>query len=398
MRSCMVTYIAAVLIACTVSATPPQIHCSWNVKMNLPPPNNFPHGTGLGNMTHTLSQEIQSRMFVDQAVLGGNMGQVPNDPASMLGAGLKGGHATKSSWKTALNDFLGNHSKILTQELQTQLPSNYKGAICHDFEAWHPSALFEMNKVYANKSFACWYNMTQVVKNISSPTFDSDFNSFVHYTPPASATGWATLSPEEQTLFVRQSWTTMSQVFWNNTLNISRQAQPLAKWGQWNLPSKFGINGKDGPWWDSSMDELAWLWPQLDVFYPDLYPEVFASAGAPRPVGLNERCGNYSQSENHAYYVNNTKNAIAIRDKYAPGRPIMLYLWYHYMCDQRVEYYINDDNIEDPFATASALGIEGVVLYGSIETNGDSPDPLAKYLNSEYQDTVVKYCKPVQSN
>ena len=39
-------------------------------------------------------------------------------------------------------------------------------------------------------------------------------------------------------------------------------------------------------WWDEVMDELGWLWKELPVFMPDLYPEFYSGDAASKPADL----------------------------------------------------------------------------------------------------------------
>ena len=48
-------------------------------------------------------------------------------------------------------------------------------------------------------------------------------------------------------------------------------------------------------WWDEVMDELGWLWKELPVFMPDLYPEFYSGDAASKPADL-ETCTSQNAS------------------------------------------------------------------------------------------------------
>ena len=45
------------------------------------------------------------------------------------------------------------------------------------------------------------------------------------------------------------------------------------------------LSGLPG-WWNEVMDELGWLWKELPVFMPDLYPEFYSGDAASKPADL----------------------------------------------------------------------------------------------------------------
>ena len=82
--------------------------------------------------------------------------------------------------------------------------------------------------------------------------------------------------------------------------------------------------------------------------------------------------------------------------------PILLYSWYHYMCAQKGPVsggsvpFTLDANVPALFETATAAGVDGIVLWGSVGTYGYEDHRIAtvaRVINSPpWSTAILKYC------
>ena len=109
---------------------------------------------------------------------------------------------------------------------------------------------------------------------------DTNWTSLVGWTVPAAATDWASLTKQQQTEVQITSWEYFIKAYLTAGLRaINAALPPKVELSFWNWPFKFGRSGLP-PWWNDVMDELGWLWAELPVFMPDLYPEFYSGAAS----------------------------------------------------------------------------------------------------------------------
>ena len=223
----------------------------------------------------------------------------------------------------------------------------------------------------------------------------------------AQDAGWSGLSAAQQTALLKQSFDAFEQMLWNTTLDESKALAPHARWGNWDLPPRmFSSLTSD---WDSVMEEMDWLWPQLGAFLPAIYPRFYV--GEKRPPLLKPDCGQHNQSELDAYFSNTVAAHKRLRARIgrdASDSPIVAYIWYHYMCDQHVSHqgqpnFADMANIEASLAQPSLSGADGIVLWGSsrpapADDKHDTIVATARFLNRTYPPLLARYCRRVHKN
>ena len=164
----------------------------------------------------------------------------------------------------------------------------------------------------------------------------------------------------------------------------------------WNWPYKFWHRDSKEQW-DRWMDEMGWLWAELDVLMPDLYTEFYSGTEASMPAVLAS-CTAQNASATADYFQSNIDNAIRLRARYNPRAKIVACVWWHYMCAQHVTqdlgYFVQDGNLPALFG---ASGLDGISLWGSI---GDFPgedsnaSEVRTYLDRTWWPFFEAHCHP----
>jgi len=146
------------------------------------------------------------------------------------------------------------------------------------------------------------------------------------------------------------------------------------------------------------MDELGWLWAELPVLLPDLYPEFYAGPIASRPAVLST-CTAQNGSATRGYFQSNVDSALRLKRRYNPSAKIILSVWWHYMCAQHVTgdlgYFVDDGNLAALF---SVVGIDGIAIWGSIGTyTGEDANAteVADYLDRVWAPHLAARCRVV---
>lgn len=363
------------------SVSPPRLACynGWNMhgQANLTLP---------AAMTAHLHTDI---MTIYEAQLG-NM--PPRGPAQMLNG--------TGTWASNARSFIAAHVNKSKHDAAALVPQGWESLVVVDYESWKP--LWAMTPNVSGSVGGDWLD---TLATINSPGFDPAFLATVGFVPPSGAGGWPTLDASGRASLADAGWTHFSAVFFNATIDALRTVVPAAKVGFWNLPYKYynDAGGGDPPeGWIQMLNGAGWLWSQLDVFLPDVYPERYAGPGSSRPLGLSARCGNIS-SANAAEYINgNVAVAQSLRAEWVPTSrqrevKVLLYTWWHYMCDQNTSFWADSVYLRDSFAATQAAGGDGVVLWGSVGSfKGEDHDPavVAKFLSRDVAPLVEQYCGP----
>ena len=215
--------------------------------------------------------------------------------------------------------------------------------------------------------------------------------------PPASgATGWRDLDTMQQTRLQALSWDFFVREYLTAALRAIKAVVPAGMdLGVWNWPFKFWRRAS-APQWDGWMDELGWLWAELPVLLPDLYPEFYAGPVGSRPAALST-C---TAQDGHAttdYFQSNVDNALRLKRTYNPAAKVVLSVWWHYMCAQKITgdlgYFVDDGNLAALFGV---VGIDGIAIWGSIGTStGEDANAteVAGYLNSVWAPHLASRCR-----
>ena len=233
---------------------------------------------------------------------------------------------------------------------------------------------------------------------------DTNFTTLVGWTVPATASDWDSLTKEQQTDLQMISWEYFCREYLTAGIRaVNDVLPPKVELAFWNWPFKFGRSGLP-PWWDEVMDSLGWLWQELPVFMPDLYPEFYSGSAASMPAVLSSppgRCEALGAEETASYFQDNVDNALRLKKKWNPKARVYLSVWWHYMCSQHVTqdigYFVDDGNMDALFG---AHGHDGIALWGSLGVSvGEDQNvtEVQSYLERVWAPHVMAHCRRGES-
>lgn len=348
----------------------------------------------------SLPAAMQSRLRTDILTLyQAQVGKYPSDgPAQVVGWQAPLNASTVSSWRNTSTAFIAAHAAAATADVKALVPAGFTGLLVLDYESWQP--LLGLNNP-KDSSVRDWY---AGLAALHSPAFDASFLNTVGWKAPAGTTGWPSLPVADQQSLADAGWTYFSAEVWNTSIAAIRSGAAAAgaaafKLGFWNKPIKFWNAGVVPPGWMDQQRRLGWLWGQLDVFMPDLYPEAYAGPASQRPAGMHARCVDVNASTSDAYIRENVAVSQQLRDEFAPGVPVLIYTWYHYMCDPNTTYFADTVSINSQFAAAAAAGADGLVIWGSSGSyvgEDHNASVVEDFLARAYAPFVEQYCSDAE--
>ena len=235
-----------------------------------------------------------------------------------------------------------------------------------------------------------------MLATIHTEQIDTNMTSLIGWAAPAGAANWAALSSQQQVDLQHAAWDYFCRQYLTAGLRAVKAALPAkVELSFWNWPFKFGKTGKPAEW-DDTMDELGWLWAELPIFMPDLYPEFYSGTAGSLPADLST-CTAENKSSTLAYFQANVDNALRLKKKHNPQAKVYLSVWWHYMCAQHVTadlgYFVRDGNLDGLFA---ATGHDGIALWGSVgDFAGEDANAteVQAYLEEYWGPHVEKHCR-----
>ena len=303
-------------------------------------------------------------------------------------------------WKTAWEHNLVAMPASMVQWIRSELNGTAEGLLMVDYEPpWRPSWRFPNPNGTAQPRWAAF------LAAVHADSIDTNWTSLVGWVPPAAATDWASLTETQQAGLQETSWEFFAKAYLTTALRAVKAAlPPKVELSFWNWPFKFGKSGLP-PWWDGVMDDIGWLWKELPVFMPDLYPEFYSGTEQSMPAALSPprgRCEALGAEATTSYFQANVDNALRLKKKWNPNAKVYLSVWWHYMCSQAVTqdlgYFVNDGNLPALFA---ATGHDGIAVWGSIgdfKGEDQNASEVESYLDHVWAPYVTKHCLPVKAD
>jgi hypothetical protein len=235
---------------------------------------------------------------------------------------------------------------------------------------------------------------------VHGESIDTNWTTLVGWGGSGNASNWTALTPAQQVELQHISWDYFVKEYLTAVLRQIKASLPAqVELSFWNWPFKFGQTGKP-EWWDEVMDELGWLWAELPVFMPDLYPEFYSGTAADMPAALSTppaRCSALNSSGTAEYFQSNIDNALRLKRKHNPSAKVYLSVWWHYMCAQHVTqdlgYFVQDGNLPGLFG---ASGHDGIALWGSVGAypgEDSNASEVVSYLDKFWAPYVAKHCQ-----
>jgi hypothetical protein len=302
-------------------------------------------------------------------------------------------------WRDAWQHNLATMPEHMVRWTQLQLNGSTKpGMLLVDYEpSWRPSWRFPNPNGTAQPKWAAF------LATVHARAIDTNWTSLVGWTVPTTATNWASLTPLQQTDLQSLSWEYFAKQYLTAGLRAIKASLPRGVvLSFWNWPFKFGKDGKPF-WWDEVMDGMGWLWSELPIFMPDLYPEFYSGSAASMPSVLSSppgRCVALGANATASYYQANVDNALRLKAKWNPAAKVYLSVWWHYMCSQKVTqdigFFVDDGNMAALFSRTR--GHDGLALWGSLGTfTGEDRNvtEVKLYLDRVWGPHIAKHCLPV---
>mmetsp|Transcript_10514 Transcript_10514/g.36677 ORF Transcript_10514/g.36677 Transcript_10514/m.36677 type:complete len:349 (-) Transcript_10514:234-1280(-) len=334
-RAALVVVAVACMSACAVHAAATlRCYAGWNTH---------------GGPNLTLPAAAAARLRGDIVTLyEAQVGHYPTGgPPQVVGWS---GNGSVHAWAATSSAFVAAHAAKARADVARLVPPGWASLLVVDYESWEP--LLQLN---SNRSASVRAWMAGLAA-LHSPAFDRAFTAAVAWAPPPGVAGWPSLSASARWALADAAWTHFSALVWNASVAAVRAGAPAAKLGFWNKPLKYYNGGATPAGWVEAQRRLGWLYAQLDAFLPDLYPERYAGSEAARPVGMASRCGDINETTSDAYVAGNVRVGRALRDAFAPRAPVLIYAWWHYMCDANTSFWADSVTVHSQFAAAAAAG------------------------------------------
>jgi hypothetical protein len=299
-------------------------------------------------------------------------------------------------WQDAWERNLATGPAAMAAFVQKGLDGTQSALLMIDYEPPF-SVSWNFSTKFSTVPEPLWKNL---LASVHAHSFDRNWTNLVSWKAPAGAEKWHDLSPAQQLVMQEVSWNYFCQRYFTVGIKAIKAVLPAnVKLSFWNWPYKFwfhqGVIGNAR--WGPLMDELGWLWAELPIFMPDLYPEFYSGSDGAKPATL-AKCMTENRSSTRAYFQDNVNEALRLRDKYNPAAKVYLSVWWHYMCAQEVTAnatsppFVQDGNLEALFATT---GHDGLAIWGSVGSfTGEDHDEgqVAAYFESKWGALVAAHC------
>eukprot|EP01052_Picozoa_sp_SAG31_P046886 SAG31_NODE_9147_length_1326_cov_1.193969_1_plen_388_part_10 len=380
---------AGMSVAARPEAAGARLKCSWNVKTCSSMTSNEPCATGQTFGPLKLSSVFKERMDTDFILLNGNDGIDPGAESRLPWGGscvpagiLTFGNAARAwalhnrsmglgwNWQASAAEWRCNHTEALRRDVPAKVPATWTGIVSHDYEDGGPS--------WSLASQNCSRGWRMLVSALNSPKIDPDFAAFsgIAFAPSVLAVGWPGMNASQRATLLRSSYDAFEQMMWTTTLKTCRELVPKARWGNWGYPPLVPYSPSSSlplSDWYVLMMELSWLWKELDVFLPALYPRFYVGDANHRPPMLKRECGQENNTALQAYFSSTIVGHRFLRERIGRDEialPIIPVVWYHYMCDQHCRHgsqpnFADMANIEGSITLPFQNGADGIVLWGS---------------------------------
>lgn len=300
-----------------------------------------------------------------------------------------------SNWAAFHANFLADHADKIEDFLTDSPPtgagltSSYDGYAVIDYESWTPN--------WEKASSQMKSDWKVCIQDINRPAWDSAFLSTVGYTPPLGTSGYQNLSSGQKEAFAKLCWNFFAKELFEESLEDGRAVLPSATWGYYGYPTAaYWDNGSIG--YPQSLkdlnDEISWLFDDVDVLLPSLYQIYQPVTGTPGSWQI-------SAANNAKYIQQNVAEARRLRDTYASGNRILVYVSGFYDSDPAGAYFHTPLNLigsDQAVRMPRYCGADGVIVWGYVTctTFGGSCDDLSECadewsdeMNDVWQDTVL---------
>ena len=185
-------------------------------------------------------------------------------------------------WLDAWTHNLQAYPQAMKETVMSGLNGTSEGLLMVDFEPeWRPSWRCLHPDGISQPRWAA------MLATIHAKQIDTNMTSLVGWAAPAGAANWAALTSQQQVDLQHAAWDYFCRQYLTAALRAVKAALPAkVELSFWNWPFKFGKTGKPADW-DDTMDELGWLWAELPIFMPDLYPEFYSGTPGSLPADLS---------------------------------------------------------------------------------------------------------------
>lgn len=159
-----------------------------------------------------------------------------------------------------------------------------------------------------------------------------------------------TLSGDALEARAKQDFITAGKNVMLETLLLGKQLRPNAKWGFYGYPDDHR---------PQDMDEIPWMWENIDAVYPAFYHLKYGvKTGTP-----GEGQQKMSDFENYCRIM------IDASKRLSPDKPIYGFVWerYHQVNRKYGEQMLNPDDLEADFVVPKALGANGLIIWSHLQ-------------------------------
>jgi hypothetical protein len=270
-----------------------------------------------------------------------------------------------SDWYNFHGDFLDDHAAAIENFIAGEgLTSSYSGYAIIDYELWGP--------IWENNGGPTQTSWKACIEDINTPHWDNRFITTISYTPPTGITGYSGLSSTQKETFAKLSWVFFAKEFYELSLETGKAELPSASFGFYDFPLRRDWDGSQIGYPDAQKDlndELDWLWAQVDVITPSIYPVFYAVTGT---------AGSYqiTSEDNATSILENIEEAVRVRDNFASGSTkVLAFVLPYYTGPSRGTYYLqalNDINLDQQIRMPRYAGADGVIIWGYVTCNNSA--------------------------
>ncbi|CAG1010772.1 hypothetical protein PHYC_03924 [Phycisphaerales bacterium] len=274
-----------------------------------------------------------------------------------LGAYPMQGPHIMETWPGGREAFLQMHVASLAAGVghYLKIPDpNWSGIAVIDYEKWMPF----------------WTNHWNTPSSLGPTAMDGDFiddwRDHIRQNHPELLAG-QTLDEQEQ-VFAR-TWIEAGRELYVRTIRECKRLRPNVTWGFYNLPNNnYLTNTLDFPPFSDRRaelprvndEELAWLHPEVDAYFPSFYTAYVTVANPTR----------HTRTDSAETFRTYWERGMAEARRYAGDKPVYPYLWYYYHDGSPTTgtVFLNDYNVTNMFRHAQEFGANGAVIWGWIPT------------------------------
>jgi hypothetical protein len=304
---------------------------------------------------------------------------------------FRGADGLFTGWAANYARWLAEHTQSLPAIINEDLPDpNFDGLVCLD---WEKVTILRSDQ--DQETMEPWDDM---VEQINSPVLNTAFASFSGWTIPTGVTRWADLTEEERLDYLNTAHHKVGMDFFISSIEQIRALRPRAKYSYYGLPAGRWLVYTDEH--RARNDELAALWPVLDVLSPSTYPLYWTTddpSTSPCPDAVN------TPGQSSAFFRSTLDETWRLKQTYGrPEQQIVSYAGWQYKAQAgscsgefNPALFVNDTNLIHQLQLPWWFGADGVAIWGHYYPNHpQNPQSVGADMQARWGDPIRRLTCP----